>query len=113
MKIIISNNVKLAINDIHSYLSKRSTKYANETIFNIYLIIESLQNSPYIGRYVPELKNKSFRERIYKKFRIIYYISEETNTIYIQYIFSGRQNSNLFFEVHKKELNKFLNQFFY
>ena len=74
--------------------------------------IYNLQDSPYIGRYVPELSDKHFRERICEKYRIIYYISEKDKTIFIRYIFCGRQNSNLFFKVHEKELFDFFNQLF-
>ena len=66
---------------------------------------------PYIGRYVPELDDKRYRELICEDYRIIYFVSEKNNTIYIRYIFCTKQNSNLFFELHKKELKKFLNQF--
>ena len=64
--------------------------------------IYNLQDSPYIGRYVPELSDKHFRELI----------SEKDKTIFICYIFCGRQNSNLFFKVHEKELFDFFNQLF-
>lgn len=112
MKIIISSRVKDNIKDIHKYLSKYSMKNANKTIENIYLTIDSIKDYPYIGRYVLELSNKHYRERIYKNFRIIYYVSEKIKTIYILYIFSNKQNLNLFFTIHKKDFIKFLNQNF-
>ena len=112
MKIEISDEAKLATKDIFNYLSKISKDYANCVINKIYKKIYELQSMPYIGRYVPELNDKHYRERICKDYRIIYFISEKRNTVYIRYIFCAKQNSNLFFEVHKKELIKFLNQFF-
>lgn len=110
MKIIISDDVKFAITDIFNYTLNISSKYARKTVDNIYETIFNIKDAPYIGRYVPELSNKHFRECIYKDYRIIYYVSETNQTIYIQYIFCGRQNSKLFFEVHKNELYNFLNQ---
>ena len=62
-----------------------------------------------MGRYVLELQDKRFRELFYKEFRIIYYISEIKSEIHIIYIFSCKQNSNLFFEIHKNEIIEFLN----
>ena len=112
MKIIISENVKLSIKDIHKYLSKISEKYAKRVVNDIYEIITHIKDAPYIGRYVPELQDKFFRERIYKNFRIIYHVSESKKTIYILYVFSAKQDSNLFFKIHKSELIKFLSQFF-
>ena len=35
--------------------------------------IYNLQDSPYIGRYVPELSDKHFRELICEKYRINFY----------------------------------------
>ena len=112
MKVKISDEAKLATKDIFNYLSKISKDYANQMINEIYNKIYDLQNMPYIGRYVPELDDKRYRERICGDYRIIYFVSEKNNTIYIRYIFCAKQNSNLFFKVHKKELIKFLNQFF-
>lgn len=112
MEVKISDEAKLAIKDIFNYLSKISKDYASRMINEIYNKIYDLQNMPYIGRHVPELMDKNYRELICENYRIIYFVSEKNNTIYIRYIFCAKQNSNLFFEVHKKELIKFLNQFF-
>lgn len=111
MQIIISNDAKSAITDIFDYSYNISSNYAHRIVNTIYDAICTLKDSPYIGRYVPELSDKHYRERICENYRIIYYVSETNNTIYVRYIFCGRQNSNLFFKVHEKELLKFLNQF--
>lgn len=110
MQIIISDDAKSAITDIYDYSYNISSNYASRIVNQIYDAICDLQDSPYIGRYVSELSDKQLRERICEKYRIIYYISEKYNTIFIQYIFCGRQNSNLFFKVHEKELFDFFNQ---
>ena len=112
MKIIISNNSKLSIKNIFNFSSNISTKYDNKVINNIYSTIDSIKFMPYIGRYVPEIPLKSFRERLSGNYRIIYFISEFDQTVYIKYIISSKQNSNLFFKVHKKELYDFFNKFF-
>ena len=112
MQIIVSDDAKSAITDIYDYPYKISSNYASRIVNKIYDAIYNLQSSPYIGRYVPELSDKHYRERICENYRIIYYVSETNNTVYIRYIFCGRQNSNLFFKVHEKELFKFLNQIF-
>lgn len=54
-----------------------STNYANKVIRNIYENIYSIQKVPYIGRYVPELLDNSYRERICGNYRIIYFVSEK------------------------------------
>ena len=45
--------------------------------------------------------------------RIIYFISEKENTIFIRYIFSTRQDKKTFFEVHKSEIYDFFNQYLF
>ena len=112
MQIIISDDVKSAITDIFDYSYSISVNYADKIVNKIYNTIYDLQNLPYIGRYVPELSDKQYRERICEKYRIIYYVSETNNTIYVQYIFCSRQNPNSFFKVHEQELFNFLNHLF-
>ncbi len=112
MQIIISDDVKSAITDIFDYSYNISANYASRIVNKIYDTIYDLQDSPYIGRYVPELSDKQYRERICEKYRIIYYVSKTNNTIYVRYIFCSRQNPNSFFKVHEKELFNFLNHLF-
>lgn len=112
MEISISNRAQSNIENITEFTLKISTNYANKVVNEIYSTIYSIKDAPYIGRYVPEISDKHYRERICGKYRIIYYISEKDKTIFIRYIFCGRQNSNLFFKVHEKELFDFFNQLF-
>lgn len=110
MNISISNKAYYNMQNIIKFTAKISTNYSNRIMLDIYAIIDSIKDTPYIGSYVPELSDKHYRERICENYRIIYFISEKHNTIFIRYIISGKQNSYLFFEVHKKELFEFFNQ---
>lgn len=112
MNISISNKAHNNMRNITKFTTKISTNYSNKVMLDIYATIESIKDAPYIGRYVPELSDKHYRERICGNYRIIYLVSEKHNTIFIRYIISGKQNSYLFFEVHKKELFDFFNQLF-
>lgn len=112
MNISISNKAHNNLHNIAEFTAKFSTNYSNKVIRDLYSIIDSIKYAPYIGRYVPELHSNHYRERICNNYRIIYLVSEKYNTIFIRYIISGKQNSYLFFEVHKKELFNFLNQLF-
>lgn len=111
MKISISSRAQTNIENIAEFSLNISTNYANKVITEIYSTIDSIQDTPYIGRYVPELSDKHYRERICRNYRIIYLVSEKQNTIFIRYIISGK-NSKIFFDVHKKELIEFFNQLF-
>lgn len=112
MKIIVTQRAKHNLLDLFDYNANISLNYAIRIDKKIRSYIEDLQYSPYIGRYVPEISDKHYRERICEKYRIIYYVSETNNTIYVRYIFCARQNSNLFFKVHEKELFDFFNRLF-
>ena len=112
MEISISNRAQNNIENITEFTLKISTNYANRVINEIYSTIYSIKDAPYIGRYVSEISDKHYRERVCGNYRIIYVVSEKHNMIFIRYIISGKQNSNLFFEVHKKEIFDFLNHLF-
>ena len=112
MEISISNRAQSNIENITDFTLRISTNYANRVVNEIYSTIDSIKDAPYIGRYVPEILDKHYRERICGNYRIIYVVSEKHNTIFIRYIISGKQNSDLFFEVHKKEIFNFLNRLF-
>ena len=112
MNISISNKAYNNMRNITKFTSKISTRYSNKVMIDIYATIDSIKDAPYIGRYIPELSDKYYRERICGNYRIIYLISEKHNTIFIRYIISRKQNSYFFFEVHKKELFDFFNQLF-
>lgn len=112
MEISISNRAQSNIENIVEFTLRISTNYANSVVNGIYSTIYSIKDAPYIGRYVIEIPDKHYRERICGNYRIIYVVSEKHNTIFIRYIISGKQNSNLFFEVHKKEISNFLNHLF-
>ncbi len=112
MNISISNKAYNHLRSIAEFSAKISTNYSNKVIQSIYSTIYVIKDAPYIGRYVPEISNKHYRERICGKYRIIYVVSEKHNTVFIRYIISEKQNSHLFFEVHKNEIFNFLNRLF-
>ena len=95
MKIIIEDMAHNSIDNIFDYLFNYSIRNAIETIEEIYSKIEILENFPYIGRYIREMSDSRFREIIYRKtrhsgYRIMYYISEKSNTIYIFNIMNSK-----------------------
>lgn len=99
MKVIVEDSAKKSILDIFSYNSKYSTKNAIAVIKNIQLYINDLINLPNIGRYIPEMSDKHFREIIYMQnrhsgYRIMYYISSNNNTIYVFNVMNSKQDFN-------------------
>ena len=112
MRVIVTQRAKTDLLELLEYNSKISLDYAIRIDKKIRSYIRDLRTTPYIGRYVPEISDKHYRERICEKFRIIYFISEKNNTIYIRYIFNARLDKQKFFDVHKSEIYNFFNQLF-
>lgn len=76
---------------------------SNEAHEDIDSRIYELGNSPYLGRYVPELLDKHFREIIYKSYRIVYDISKASNTVfYIHFVVHGKRNFKSFYKSYIK-----------
>ncbi len=112
MKILVENLAKKQLIDIYYYNYKYSLKTAIDTSKNIMARINKLKDSPYIGRYIKEMSSKSFREIIYRKtrhsgYRIMYYISEKSNTIYILSIINSRQDFKAILKLHNYFNNYF------
>ena len=112
MHVIVEDSARNNLEDIYYYNFQYSLTNAIETDINIYELIESLADSPYIGRYISEISDKHFREIIYRKtkhsgYRIMYYISEKNDTIYVRNIINCRQDFNRILNQ-----NNYLNNYF-
>lgn len=112
MKVLVENLAKQQLVDIYYYNYQYSLKNAIETNRNIMERIDNLEASPYIGRYIPEMSDKRFREIIYRKtrhsgYRIMYYISEKSNTIYVLSIINSRQDFKRILKLHNYFINYF------
>ncbi len=112
MKVIVDDSAKENILNIFSYNLRYSIKNAIETNVDVQMHINHLADFPYTGRYVPEIKDKHFREIIYKKtrqscYRIIYYTSEMSDTVYILNVLNSKQDFNKFLKLHNYFKNYF------
>ena len=101
MKVIISSKAQNDTTEIYEYIAKDSLKYANITLEKLYYYINFLEFSPYLGRYVPELQDKHYREILYKSYRIVYSIFKET--IYIHFIIHSKRNFSSFYSSYIKD----------
>lgn len=77
------------IENIASYISKDSPKYAAIQVEDFFGAALILENYPYSGRFVPEVEIKEIRELIVGFYRLIYRIrstnSVEIITVYHSY----------------------------
>ena len=99
MHVHLDKSVRQQIDDIYYYNFQYSIKNAFETDIGIYNWIDKLEESPYLGRYIPEMSDKRFREVIYRRtrysgYRIMYYISKFKHIIYIINIMNCKQDFN-------------------
>ncbi len=112
MRVVIEDLAKENLINIYYYNAQYSLKSAIETNKNILNYIHSLESSTYIGRYIPEILDNCFQELIYRKnrrtgYRIMYYISEKNNTIYVFNIINCKQNFNQILKLHNYFNNYF------
>lgn len=115
MEVIIGTQARQNMYNIFSYNSKYSIKNAIQTNAGIKKCINNLASFPFIGRTIPEIYDKRFREVIYKKsrksgYRIMYYILPKNNTIFVFNIIHTKQDfsQNLKFNNY---FNNFPNKF--
>lgn len=62
MRIIIQDTAHNSIDNLVNYIFNYTFKSPTETIEKIYEHIYKLENYSYIGRYIPEMSDKHFRE---------------------------------------------------
>ena len=104
MQIQVEDSANEQLLDIYYYFYQYSIKSAIKTSESILNTIGELQYAPYIGKSIEKIPNKYFRELILKithnSYRIVYYISEKTNTIYIVHISNCKQDFNRILRTH-------------
>ena len=81
MKIIWSPLAIDRATEIAEYIALDKPSAAVNWINTVFSKVEQLKSSPEIGRLVPEIRNKQFRELIYGNYRIIYRIEKKQISI--------------------------------
>jgi addiction module RelE/StbE family toxin len=89
MKIVWSPLAVERVSEIVDYIAQDKPSAADNWIHTIFSKVEQLQSNPEIGRLLPEINEREFRELIYGNYRIIYHI--ETKQISILTIRHGKQ----------------------
>ena len=83
------------LGDIYDYYeSKAGTRIARKLIAGIIDKTIGLDNNPHIGQKEELLSDRpqNFRYLVFKNYKIIYWINQNKNRIYIINIFDTRQN---------------------
>ena len=69
------------MNGIAEYISLDSAFYAKQFVAKIFLAVNKLEKYPELGKQIRELSKFSYKEILFKKYRIIYRL--QADTIYI------------------------------
>jgi len=72
-------------------------------VFSFTLVIPDVKS---LGKDLLEEQIKFFREIIYKSYRIVYDVSEDSNTVYIHFVVHGKRNFKSFYKSYLKNLNQ-------
>ena len=67
--------------EIANYIARDKPSTAEKWIDTIFSKVEQLKTSPEMGRIVPEINNRQFREILYGNYRIIYRIEKKQISI--------------------------------
>ena len=90
MKIIWTHEALVQLTEIEDHISKDSPERAARFIDQlIEHAEEALSDKPLVGRTVLEIANPDVRELIFKKYRIVYRLNE--NSIEILTVFEGHR----------------------
>jgi toxin ParE1/3/4 len=81
MKIVWSPLAVERASEIVDYISRDKPLAANNWINTVFSKVDQLRVNPEIGRFVPEINERQFRELIYGNYRIIYHIGPKQISI--------------------------------
>ncbi|HEO65679.1 MAG TPA: type II toxin-antitoxin system RelE/ParE family toxin [Spirochaetes bacterium] len=77
------------LEDICNYIDRDSKVYARLFAKRVNTVVKSIPQFPKSGRMVSEYEDENLREKIYKKYRIVYRIKEQEKLIEVVSICHG------------------------
>lgn len=93
-KIVWSLRASLHLLDIGSYIAGDSEEAAVRTIAKLYQGVDRLARLPYSGRFVPEDRQKRYREVLIGNYRVVYrVVGSECRILAVVH---GRRNMRTF-----------------
>ncbi len=90
VNITITESAYSDLEDIESYISQDSPVIARKFINRIFDKIDQLYLYPTSGKFVSEINDKSVRELLLNKYRIIYRLNDDSNVQIIRVIHGSR-----------------------
>lgn len=90
VKVVWTLRALYDLDDIGDYISRDSVKYAKLTLEKLLDAASLIATNPLLGRVVPEINNKSIRERIIGSYRVIYEIRSDNFVLILTVFHSAR-----------------------
>lgn len=87
MKLVWTHEALERLTGIENYISNDSPERAARFVDQLIAHAESLEDTPRAGRIVPEIAHPDIRELIFRKYRIVYRIKEDS--IEVLTVFEG------------------------
>jgi plasmid stabilization system protein ParE len=82
------------LQEIEDYIARDSALHAVNFVNRIVESAELLLKTPHVGRVVPEFSSPELRELIYRGYRIVYVLKDDTVTI-LRVVHGARDLSDL------------------
>ncbi|MDR9466833.1 type II toxin-antitoxin system RelE/ParE family toxin [Marinospirillum sp.] len=83
------------LENIAEYISRSSEYYANAVVSEMLSVARNIGEFPLIGRILPELSDKTLRERFVYSYRLIYRIESNQSILIVAVIHGKRLLENL------------------
>lgn len=90
VNIVITESAYDDLLDIETYISLDSELIARNFINKIFDKIDQLYKYPTSGKFVPEIADRSIRELLLNKYRIIYQIVDDKNINVLRIVHGAR-----------------------
>jgi addiction module RelE/StbE family toxin len=90
VNIVITESAYDDLSDIETYISQDSELIARNFINKIFDKIDQLYKYPTSGKFVPEIADRSIRELLLNKYRIIYQIVDDKNINVLRIVHGAR-----------------------
>jgi len=90
VNIAVTESAYVDLEDIENYISLDSPAIARKFIAKIFDRIEVLYETPLFGKQVPEIGDRSIRELLLNKYRIIYKIVDEEHINILRVVHGAR-----------------------
>lgn len=81
MKVVWTENAEIDLDDLYDFVAKDSPIYAEQFVDQILREVGYLEQTPRMGRRVPEANSDQIREQIVQSQRVIYLIDDENAVV--------------------------------